>query len=128
MADILSNLYLGYSVIWYDEHFGKNKIIRDYCLNKLCMEIEEKINEVVLNYPIKSLGLLLRRENVIGIKHDELKKVYGEMDKVIELIREDVYTEGILDKLESLNNIDKEFYDKVYQDVISVGEYQINKV
>lgn len=128
MADILSNLYLGYSVIWYDEHFGKNEIIRDYCLNKLCMEIEEKINEVVLNYPIKPLGLLLRREKVKGLKHDELKKVYGEMDRVIELIREDVYTEGILDKLESLNNIDKEFYDKVYQDVISVGEYQIEKI
>jgi len=125
MADILSNLYLGYGVIWYDEHFAKNKVIKDYCLNKLCSEIEMKINEVINNYPL-GLKIFLRKVEVQEIEHRELKGVYEEMEKVIGLIKEDVYVEGVLEKLESLNEMDKEFYEKVYQEVISVGEFKIN--
>ena len=53
MADILSNIYLAYSVLWFHENITKNNLdsIKVYCLNRLCNEAEKKINIVIDNYP-----------------------------------------------------------------------------
>jgi acyl-CoA dehydrogenase len=55
MADILSNLYLGYGLIWYHHHFKSNILLRNECIDLLMNELEYKMNLIIENYPIKIL-------------------------------------------------------------------------
>ena len=43
--------------------------------------------------------------------------------KIMNSIKENIYIDDSLSKLESLNNLKEEEYDKVYQEIISVKEY-----
>ena len=53
MADILSNLYLIYSLIWYQHHYynESSKLLTKYCSDILMSDIEYKINLVIEYYP-----------------------------------------------------------------------------
>lgn len=135
MADILSNIYLGYSVVWYHGHYVKNDELKEYCINYLNNEIEYKMNLVIDNYPIKGLKLLLKplRNTIKYSNLEEKNRLYSMInsDKNLDKIfKEDIYYQNtILEKMERLRTIDKNNpeYDRLYQDIISVGEYKIEK-
>ncbi len=135
MADLLSNIYLGYSLVWYHHHYLGNQEdeLKDLCINYLNNEIEYKMNLIIDNYPINPLKpLLLPLKNKIKYSNLENKnKIYSMINNNIKLqniLKEDIYYKNtVLEKMEKLRTINKENpeYNKLYQDIISVGEFKI---
>lgn len=139
MADILSNLYLAQSVIWYHNNKAADvpKPILDYVLGRLCSETEAQINNVITNYPIRVLRPFLKLSAV-----DTSYRNYQEENRICSLILEDravdkhlknhIYTKGtVLEDLEKLSSMPDsgkvllQEKERLYQKVISVGEYPI---
>jgi len=136
MADLLSNIYLGYSLIWYHHHHRlKKNELRDLCIDYLNCEIEYKMNLIIDNYPITMLRpLLIPLKNTIRYPNLENKnKIYSIINSdanLIDILKEDIYYDNtILEKMERFRMVGKDDpeYDKLYQDIISVGEFNIEK-
>jgi acyl-CoA dehydrogenase len=136
MSDILSNLYLSYSLVWYHHHNHHNdkqmNFLRDECIDYLMNDIDYKMNLVIKNYPISFLKpLLYPLQNKISYpKLENKNKLYKnilENDKLNLIFNEDIYYKNtVLEKMEKLRKMDinSEEYNKLYQDIISVGEYR----
>jgi acyl-CoA dehydrogenase len=136
MADILSNLYLGYSLVWYHHHFlPQHNELRDVCIEYLNNEIESKMNLILQNYPIDVLTpLLIPLKNTVKYANLENKnKMYALIKSdtaLYNLLKEDIFYENtVLEKMEKLRTIDSKHpdYDVLYQDIISVGEFPIQR-
>ncbi len=62
-ADILSNLYLGYSTLWF---YNLNKSVKDidilvdYTLQQICYSIQKSFVSISNNFPIKPLGSIIK--------------------------------------------------------------------
>ena len=132
MADILSNIYLAESLIWYHNNYDNIPVeIRDYCINKLCNEAENKLNLVINNYPNKYIKLLLIPTQC-KIKYDNFINeniIYNMIDNenIINLVKENIfYEDTVIEDLEKLtklkNKSEKSTYNELYKNVISVGE------
>lgn len=131
MAQLLSNLYLAHSVTWYHTQNPVSSKLTDYCVNRLLEENQVLINRVIDNYP-SVLRVFLRpmKKSLGSSNYDAHRNIVTEVDqnsKIMESIKENVYENGILEELDRLNNLDQdsEEYQKLYQKVIQVGEYQI---
>ncbi len=141
MADILSNIYLAQSVIWYHNNTNKELPVevKDYIINKLCCEAEQKLNLVINNYPDKFVRVVLK-PTAFKIKYDNFNtenKIYDMIIKnkdIQDLLKENIYYENtVIESLEKLtklknselNDDNKLKYNELYQKVISVGEYKI---
>jgi acyl-CoA dehydrogenase len=135
MADILSNIYLGYSLVWIHREDPQNSDLKNICLEYLNHEMEYKMNLVIQNYPIGILKpFLMPLKNNIKYPNLETKnKIYSIINndtKLHNVLKEDIYYENtVLEKMEKLRTINKEHpdYNKLYQDIISVGEFAIEK-
>lgn len=135
MADILSNLYLSYSLIWYHYHYPdkSNIFLRNESIDYLLNEIDYKMNLVIENYPIKQLQpfLYVLKNNIQYSSFENKNKLYDLIlnDKVLnQIFKDDIYyKDTVLEKMENLNKMDKNSieYKKLYEDIISVGEYTI---
>lgn len=136
MADLLSNIYLGYSLIWYHHHHLKNNELKDYCIDYLNNEIEYKMNLIIDNYPIHVLyPLLIPLKNTIKYSNLENKnKIYSLINNDTDLyniMKDDIYSKNtVLERMEKLRTINKDSpeYNKLYQEIISVGEFTIEKL
>jgi hypothetical protein len=135
MSDILSNIYLSYSLIWYHHHYHNqsNSVLKDECIKYLLNEIDYKINLVIENYPIKLLSPFLyplKSKIQYSILEDK-NKLYTVIlnDKTLyEVFKNDIYYKGtVLEKMENLLKMDNKSkeYNDLYQDIIKVGEYNI---
>ena len=138
MSDIVSNIYLSYSILWYHHHYLKNnhKILKDQSIEYLLNEIDIKMNLVIDNYPIRSLSWLLYplRSQIRSTSLENKNLLYKYVvnnEELNNIFKEDIYYKNtILDKMESIQKLDPksmEYQDK-YQDIISVGEYKIKPV
>lgn len=137
MADILSNLYLSYSLIWYHHHFSdeSNNLLKNECLKYLLNELEYKINLIIYNYPITILYPFLfpLKCNIDYTKFEEKNNLYNLIINNKELnniLKKDIYyKDTVLERMEDLNKMDKNSkeYKLLYEDIIKVGEYKINK-
>ena len=134
MADIFSNLYLAYSVMWEYENNKTSKILTEYCINRLINENQKIINKIIDNYGfINNIPIRHLKGKTINESYLEKENIIEEMmnnKSIINKIKEDIYTEGnILEELETLNNLnyDSEEYKKLYNKIIQVGEYPIKK-
>ena len=133
MADILSNLYLGYSLLWYTHHFNGPLILRDHCMRYLLQEVECKMNLIICNYPIKFLKpFLYPLKNTITYTNlDDKNKLYHYVinsQHLNDLFNNDIYYHGtVLEKLIKLSTLNKSSsdYKELYDDIIKVGEYQV---
>tara|TARA_Y100000389_G_scaffold202861_1_gene249512 strand:- start:1043 stop:3001 length:1959 start_codon:yes stop_codon:yes gene_type:complete len=134
MADILSNLYLAYSVDWYESHNSISPKLRDYCIKRLCNENRILINTVVDNSPVFKFLLYPLKQKVLSSDFSSTESVMEELinnKKFLEAIKEDVsIIETPLEKLETLEKMDPETdeYKELYQQVISVGEYNLRPI
>jgi acyl-CoA dehydrogenase len=137
LADILSNIYLSYSLVWYHHHFmnnTQNLLLRNECIDLLLNELEYKMNLVIENYPIQILKpFLYPLKNDIKYEVLENKNKLYEIilnDKTLnEIFKNDIYYKGtVLEKMENLLQMDKNSveYELLYQDIIKVGEYPIH--
>jgi acyl-CoA dehydrogenase len=136
MADILSNIYLAESLIWYHNNIAEKcpTIIRDYCIDRLCTEAEEKINIVINNYPNSYIRTLLK-PTVCNITYSNFKEENIVFQKIIsdtnisDLLKENIFYENTaiedLEKLTKLKNKDISKYNELYKNVITVGETNI---
>jgi hypothetical protein len=135
MSDILSNLYLSYSILWYHHHFCDNSslLLRNESIDYLLNELDYKMNLIIKNYPILPLKpLLYPLKNKLSYPSLENKnKLYDYLisnSELYNLFKNDIYYKGtVLEKMENLRHMDKNSpnYDKLYQDIIKVGEYPI---
>ena len=137
MSDILSNLYLSYSVLWYySQHQHPNDttiFLRDECLNYLLNDLEYKMNLIIENYPFPLMKPLLYplKNTILYTNLEKKNKLYHMIMKSPELqsiFKNDIYFEGtVLEKMEKLRKIDPntEEYKTLYQDIIKVGEYTL---
>lgn len=134
MADILSNLYLAHSVLWFHHHHKISKDLTLYCINRLCQENQRIINRVINNQSIAwkiLLGHMKKRE-----KDD----VYKDTCKIIlefqhnqfihKVLHEDILIKNTpIEDIMKLNSIWKNtpYYNEEYNKIIQVGEYPNNK-
>jgi acyl-CoA dehydrogenase len=133
MADILSNIYLGYSLVWYHHNYEGDAILRDECLNYLMQETEQKMNLVIHNYPLTFLKPFLYPlyTKTAYTNLEDKNKLYKYIlasEGLNELFNKDIYyTDTVLEKLIKLSKLDKlsQEYNSLYQDIIKVGEYKI---
>ncbi len=139
MSDILSNLYLSYSILWYHNHYFSlsndttYNLLRDECLKYLMNEIDYKMNLVISNYEITSLKpLLYPMTNKITYPNlenkNKLYKLIINNLKLHKIFKEDIYYKGtVLEKMEKIRFIDPttDEYKNLYQEIISVGEFPI---
>jgi acyl-CoA dehydrogenase len=137
MSDILSNLYLSYSMLWYYQHYQNenetNKFLRDECIHYLMNELDYKMNLVIANYPFPLLKpLLYPLTNKIMYNNlenkNKLYKLIIEDEGLHNIFKNDIYYQGtVLEKMEKLRKMkpNTEEYNKLYQDIIKVGEYII---
>jgi acyl-CoA dehydrogenase len=137
MADILSNIYLAQCLIWYHNNIAENCpiTIRDYCIDRLCTDAERKINLVINNYPDPYIKALLKPTSC-GISYNNFRnenKIFQTIIKdtnVSDLLKENTFYENtVIEDLEKLtilkNKGDISSYNKLYKNVISVGENNI---
>jgi len=142
MADILSNLYLSYGLLWYHCHHhhdnnknNDNQLLRNECMNYLLNELDYKMNLVVDNYPISVLRpFLLPVKNTIRMpileNKNKLYKFILENHELHELFKKDIYYKGtVLEKMENLSKLNPgtREYQQLYQNIIRVGEYPVQK-
>ena len=137
MADILSNLYLSYSILWYYHHNQyineTHNMLRDECIHYLMNELDYKMNLVIANYPFPLLKpILYPLTNKIMYSNlenkNKLYKLIVENEGLHNIFRNDIYYEGtVLEKMEKLRKMkpNTDEYNQLYQDVIKVGEYSI---
>ena len=137
MADILSNLYLSYSLIWYHYHYShqSNLLLRNECIQYLLNDLDHKINLVIDNYPIKILSPFLYpiKSKIQYSVLENKNKLYNCIlnDKTLyDVLQNDIYYKGsVLENMENLLKMDKnaKLYDDLYQNIIKVGEFKIHK-
>jgi len=137
MSDILSNLYLSYSVLWYHNHYQDNNEInnslRDECINYLMNEIDYKMNLIIENYAFSALKPLMfpLKNNIKYSNLENKNKLYTLIinnESLHNIFKNDIYYEGtILEKMEKLRKMkpDSQEYNELYQGIIQVGEYKI---
>jgi len=137
MSDILSNVYLSYSLLWYYHHFhyGNHEIkfLRDECIHYLMNELDYKMNLVISNYPIPLVRpFLYPLTNKISYpdleNKNKLYKIILENEQLHNIFQNDIFYEGtVLEKMEQLRKMKQntEEYKKLYQEIIQVGEYKI---
>ena len=132
MADILSNIYLGYSLLWYHHHFDNHKILRDNCIQYLLQDAEYKMNLIIMNYPNVFLKpFLYPLKNTITYTNlEEKNTLYNYIlnnEQLDKILNHDIYYKGtVLEKLITISKLDKssEEYKLLYEDIIKVGEYK----
>ena len=132
MADILGNLYIAHSLIWYHNNLNISSHLTEYCLQRLMEENQVLFNRVIDNYPNNLIYLLLPfKYNPKSFNYNLNRNLLDEVNKnpqIMEIISEDVWQETSPFKefnlLDSLDNDSKEYQD-LYQKIIQVGEYKI---
>jgi alkylation response protein AidB-like acyl-CoA dehydrogenase len=131
MADIFSNLYLAYSIKWFEDTNKISTILTEYCINRLVNENQMKINKIITNSPIYSKILtfqLISKQKVESYNNNtnfinEIKN----NNKIMDEFKKDIYIKNtILEDLDKLNDLksDSKEYEKLYNKIIQVGEYK----
>ena len=130
MADIFSNLYLGYSVLWNEKHFKVNSTLTEFCVDKLLNENQTKINRVIDNQGfIKYLLKHLKKKETYEL-YENKRLLLDEIinsEKFINEIKDNIIIKNtILEDLDNLNHCEKESkeYKSLLNKVINVGEYK----
>jgi len=129
VADYFSNLYLAYSVRWYQEQFKVSDTLTDYCLERLLSENRNTLGKILQNE--RSLAVLFwhlntKNQDVTFTRQREILEEVKNNTHILEHIKQDLYLhDNILEDLENLEKYDKDSaeYQKIYQRVINVGEY-----
>ena len=135
MADVLSNLYLAHSLIYFRDKMGKNSELTAYCLYRLIHENNNTVNQIIKNYPTESNGLKIILNQLkyplteFNYDHnrDLINLVSNKEDEIMKTLKEDIILDKALLNLEELTRLKRagevEKYNLLYSNTISVGEY-----
>ena len=132
MADIFSNLYLAYSVKWFEENYKISSILSEYCIKKLTNENQMLFNKIIDNAPIIHKPLICHMKGIVRYdSYSANSKIINEIinnKKIMDTFKQDIVVENnVLGELDRLNSLDKNSneYKELYNKVIQVGEYNI---
>jgi acyl-CoA dehydrogenase len=132
MADIMSNIYYAYSLIWYNEHVYRDDRLTDYTVRHLINETKGHINAVIDNYPIRPLRPLLVgnrfRVNPISSRDERAMAKYLQTEsQVLSHLEGLIHLDEGLSRLVALSRLKEgsEEYESFYRQAISVGEFPI---
>ena len=110
MADIMSNLFLAHSIIWYHRNRNISEVLSKYCLERLYSENQKIINRVVDNLPLSQRLLVFHlkskpNNNLYNNNNLVINEIKNN-SKIIEVISEDIYFGNtILNDLKEINNL-----------------------
>jgi acyl-CoA dehydrogenase len=132
MADIFSNLYLAYSVKWFEENYKVSSVLSEYCIKKLTNENQMLFNKIIDNAPIIHKPLICHMKGIVRYdSYSNNSKIINEIinnKKIMDTFKQDIVVENnVLEELDKLNLLDKNSkeYKELYNKVIQVGEYNI---
>ena len=132
MADIFSNLYLAYSVKWFEENYKVSSVLSEYCINKLINENQMLFNKIIDNAPIIHKPLICHMKGIVRYdSYTTNSKIINEIinnKKIMDTFKQDIVVENnVLEELDRLNLLYKNSneYKELYNKVIQVGEYNI---
>ena len=136
MADIFSNLYMALSVKYYDNNYKASEKLTNYIIDKLIIENQNHINNVINNMKYEKLFLqhLIKKPKFISYKNE--CEIFNEImtnKNIIKEIKKNIYVNNnILSDLETANrdniNINQEEYKSLKHRIINVGEFNIEKL
>ena len=131
MAEIMGNLYLAYSVQFYEEHLNVSKKFTNIVINKILNENIDIFNRIINNlayYPLLNHMKQIKTEKYT--ENRELLKEFKNNEKIFNEIFNGIYLDDSLIKLLTLDKLDKnsDRYKNLYNDIISVGEYEIKNI
>ena len=130
MADLLSNIYIGYGVKWYHQNYNVSDKLTKYCIDRLTNENQLIINRIVDNSGLLKLFLFQMKSSPKSVSYDLNREIINEVinnKKIMNEIKKDIYmTDTVLEKLEKLTNLNNKSneYKEIYDDVIQVAEYK----
>lgn len=96
-------------------------------------EIDSKINLIIDNYPIHHLrwALYPLRNKMHSMKFENKNSIYNYIvnnEDLNNILKDDIYyKDTVLEKMEMIKKVDSTKYKDMYEDIISVGEYEIKK-
>ena len=133
MADIFSNLYLAISVQYYDKNYKTSKKLTNYIIDKLIIENQISINNVINNMNYEKMFVLHLKKEPKFISYKDECEIFDEIitnKNIITEIKKNIYiNDNILYDLQKANesNIDKnlEEYKSLKDRIINVGEYKM---
>jgi acyl-CoA dehydrogenase len=129
MADLLSNLYLGHSVIWYHKNHKVSKTMTNYCLDRLYQENQRIINRVIDNQVSLRPFLFFMKSGETYNNYRQTKEVVDEYSKnkfIRDVFLKDIVVENnAIGRLFDLGGIwkDTQYYNEKYADMIDVEEF-----
>jgi hypothetical protein len=116
--------------LWYQEQYNVSKVLTEYCVERLCNENQKTINRVVDNLDGLGYMLLFAKKSVKDVTYDRHRSIIKELnrnDEIMKYISKDIYMKDtILEKLKKLDEVDENDYERLYNKVIKVGEYENN--
>ena len=140
-ADVFSNLFHGYALLWKNHDKIQDEKLLAYCLDSLLYEMQESLDQIYKNYPDKTLGFLVKTVTFpfgksYSLPTDDTRRYVADLVTKESVIR-DEFMKGIYipdDKenvLYKVNNYIKEFVEddeselckKIRDEVIQVGEF-----
>lgn len=131
MADLFSQLYLGYAILYHWEKYNLDHLTYNICLSELNREFNNTFKLLKENLP-KGLGLLVKlscrepKYNIL-LSNDKryLSNVIWSKKDVKQYIEEQIYTtDNILGKIkQAMDTSDSNEKISLIDEIISVGEY-----
>ena len=129
MADIFSNLYMGYSLIYNFDRLNLDKKTKEICMKMLINELIDSLNEIKNILPTNLKLLMLGHYNykkltVISEDTEYLANIVWNNEKINKYIEEQIYLDP--DNILKIKKCNEEFDLSLYQDIISVGEFNLD--
>jgi len=130
MSDILSNLYLGHSIMWYHKQRNIPVEFTKYCVRRITYENSQLFNEVSQNLSLyEKIFTFQTREKVISPSFVELNDVVELLkkdDTILSILKEDVFMkDNVLERLDNLRFLENTpEYDLEVDKCLQVGEYK----
>ena len=132
MADLFSQIYMGYAVVYNKEKYDLDERLYKICLDELSNESNKTFLQLRDNLPF-SLRLLVniscpipKKKNITTDELEYMSSVIWDNKKLCNYIKEQIYIEdNVLGKItNAMNEKNIERKEELIQDIISVGEFR----
>jgi acyl-CoA dehydrogenase len=128
MASIMSNLYLAHCMKIYEHNHNVSKVLTKLFVEKLTNENALIFNRIIDNLDYGSFLFYMKSKPIEQYSSNKLiLKEIESNPKIIEKIKENIYIDPTLKKMDILDKLDKngDPYNSLYNKIISVGMYKI---
>ena len=134
MADMFSQIYLGYAVLYHKEKFGLNHIMYNICLSELNKEFCESFKHLKMVLPLKTFILTKlscrspRANYMFPEDKSYLSNLIWRDIRLRRYVEEQIHIDSnVLGKIkQAMLTKDDDLKEKLVDDIISVGEYPKN--